>query len=317
MSVITATPAVSVRTFRGPGITSRVIALPLTMLVRPVIAVFGRSALAPWPFRMVDHVARILPAPRNTVRTRIALPRAAAEFLVPPTADSTSASAILYVHGGGLLVGGLNTHRLLAADIANAAGEVVLAIDYRMPPRSTVDDAVTDVLDGLRELLSRGYRAENIAVVGDSAGAFIGAVAIARAQQEHMGRVRSFVAMSPVATLTEVVRARSRRKDAMFTHAAIAAMKTRVRRAGGSIPELLDDPEALSSLPRTLIQTGEDELLSADAYALASALTEAHVSCELQSWRGQFHVFQAAAPVSAPARAAVAEIGAFLRATRP
>ncbi|PQM44535.1 hypothetical protein C1Y40_05304 [Mycobacterium talmoniae] len=56
-------------------------------------------------------------------------------------------------------------------------------------------------------------------------------------------------------------------------------------------------------------------MLRDGAEELATRIAAAGVPCTLQIWDGQFHVFQAAAPVLAPARAAVSEIGAFLRTT--
>ena len=65
-------------------------------------------------------------------------------------------AALLYLHGGGYVIGSLDSHRHLAAEAGRAAGIAALALDYRLAPEHPFPAAVDDALAGYRFLLGRG-----------------------------------------------------------------------------------------------------------------------------------------------------------------
>ncbi|HVA69329.1 MAG TPA: alpha/beta hydrolase fold domain-containing protein [Candidatus Binataceae bacterium] len=74
-----------------------------------------------------------------------------AEWLVAPGADHSR--AILYLHGGGYVIGSIETHRALAARLSQASGARVLLIDYRLAPEHPHPAAVEDSVAAYRWLL--------------------------------------------------------------------------------------------------------------------------------------------------------------------
>ena len=78
--------------------------------------------------------------------------------------------AILYLHGGGYVMGSLNTHRSLAGEISRAAKAAVLLLDYRLAPENKFPAAVEDGVAGFKYLLVQGYAPGKTAIGGDSAG---------------------------------------------------------------------------------------------------------------------------------------------------
>jgi acetyl esterase len=88
--------------------------------------------------------------------------------------------AILF-HGGGWVIGTLETHDALARVLARDAGCAVLSLDYRLAPEHRFPAAIEDVLAAIGDLPERatefGIRADRYAVVGDSAGGNLAAVA--------------------------------------------------------------------------------------------------------------------------------------------
>jgi epsilon-lactone hydrolase len=79
-------------------------------------------------------------------------------------------AALLYLHGGGYVIGSLDSHRHLVAQAGRASGISALALDYRLAPEHPFPAAVDDALAGYRFLLARGIKPERIAIAGDSAG---------------------------------------------------------------------------------------------------------------------------------------------------
>ena len=88
-----------------------------------------------------------------------------AEWIVPPGAADDR--VVLYLHGGGYVMGSINTHRAMIARIARASKARALALDYRMAPEHPFPAAVEDATAAYRWLLSQGYKTGKIAISGD------------------------------------------------------------------------------------------------------------------------------------------------------
>lgn len=88
---------------------------------------------------------------------------------------------LVYLHGGGWVIGDLDTHDTLCRELANRAGVAVVAVDYRLGPEhrfpAAVDDSVLALRHVLRHAAQFGMDARRIAVGGDSAGGNLAAVA--------------------------------------------------------------------------------------------------------------------------------------------
>eukprot|EP01005_Ploeotia_sp_CARIB1_P000502 NODE_165_length_1309_cov_439.889171_g161_i0.p1 GENE.NODE_165_length_1309_cov_439.889171_g161_i0~~NODE_165_length_1309_cov_439.889171_g161_i0.p1 ORF type:complete len:377 (+),score=62.37 NODE_165_length_1309_cov_439.889171_g161_i0:49-1179(+) len=87
------------------------------------------------------------------------------------TKGNTSAPTILYIHGGGFVIGSAADFAGLVTPIAKACGANLLLMDYRLLPENTIDDAIQDVKDGYSYLVdTKGNKPGQIVVLGDSAG---------------------------------------------------------------------------------------------------------------------------------------------------
>jgi acetyl esterase/lipase len=86
------------------------------------------------------------------------------------TPNDAHDAALIWLHGGGYVIGSLVSHRHLVSEAGQAARIWALALDYRLAPEHPFPAAVEDAVSGYRYLLSRGVRPGRIAIAGDSAG---------------------------------------------------------------------------------------------------------------------------------------------------
>jgi acetyl esterase/lipase len=84
--------------------------------------------------------------------------------------DHCPRGVILYLHGGGYVMGSINTHRAMIARISRAAQARALAIDYRLAPENPFPAAVEDATAAYSWLLAQGCEPGKIVLAGDSAG---------------------------------------------------------------------------------------------------------------------------------------------------
>ncbi len=86
------------------------------------------------------------------------------------TSENRDKKAIIYLHGGSYCVGAIATYRAFSGGIALASGIPVLTVGYRLAPENPYPAALDDTVAIYRELLSKGYKAKDIVLMGDSAG---------------------------------------------------------------------------------------------------------------------------------------------------
>jgi acetyl esterase len=94
-----------------------------------------------------------------------------------------ASATVLYLHGGGFVVGSLDSHDAISAEIAEAAKAELFAVDYRLAPEHRWPAAFDDGMAVLRALLAEGRR---VVVAGDSAGGNLAAGLAIRARDEGL-----------------------------------------------------------------------------------------------------------------------------------
>jgi acetyl esterase len=112
-----------------------------------------------------------IPGPAGAIRARTYRPANA----------STDGTTIVFYHGGGWVIGDLETHNGLAAEIARLTGFNTVAVDYRLAPEAPFPAAVDDSLAAARWIAGSpaelGFKAERLIFCGDSAGGNLSAIA--------------------------------------------------------------------------------------------------------------------------------------------
>ncbi|SIQ23808.1 acetyl esterase [Rhizobium sp. RU20A] len=99
-----------------------------------------------------------------------------------PVAVSTD-TVLLYLHGGGFVVGSLESHHAICGEIAAAVGAVLVAVDYRLAPEHVWPAAFDDSFAVLASLISEG---RTVVVIGDSAGGNLAAGVVLKARDARL-----------------------------------------------------------------------------------------------------------------------------------
>ncbi|MFT4188501.1 MAG: alpha/beta hydrolase [Aeromicrobium sp.] len=304
----------------GASWRSQALGFGLKHSVKPLLDVWARLPFDLFPPNVLEHAARLLPAPNGTRWRPVRLEHCRSEYVIGPGVADTPGEGpvILYLHGGAFLTCGINTHRRLVARVSSAADRPALNVGYRQMPHEPVAESVADGLEGLRWLLAQGYRIEDVTIVGDSAGGYL-AFAVARAAIDAgLGRPAGVVALSPLLDFDNARRLAHRNADRcqLFSVRALERFEQVTHRLdtrrGVSGRRTCPVNMSLDDMPPSMIQIGSREVLLADAELMASRLVSAGVPCDLTVWDRQVHVFQAAASWVPEARAAIDEIGEFI-----
>ena len=307
----------------GPSLPARLASLSLRLTFRPALSVLSHVPHLPWPFGVLDFVARaVVPAP-GTVRATVGLPHASAQLVRAPgvlPADGNR-RVVLYLHGGAFLTCGVNSHSRIAIALSKFADAPVLVVDYRLIPKHSIGMALEDCYDGYQWLRTRGYEPDQIVIAGDSAGGYL-ALSLAQRLQAEGEDPAALVAISPLLQLNQQPKLNhpNIHSDALFPPNAFNALVVLVARAAAKnkidgepeeIYEPLDHIEP--GLPRTLIHVSGSEVLLHDARLAARRLAAAGVPTEVRVWPGQIHDFQLAAPLIPEANRSLRQIGEYIR----
>ncbi len=238
-----------------------------------------------------------------------------AEWITAPGIDPSH--VILYLHGGGYVVGSLNTHRDLAARLGRTAGARVLAIEYRLAPEHPHPAAVDDAVAAYRWLRAQGIAPAHLAIAGDSAGGGLTIATLVALRDLGEPLPNAGVCFSPWVDLEGTGASMDTNlDDPMLSRASILhfarfylGLGTIDARTPLAAPLYAD----LSGLPPLLIQASRHEVLLDDATRIAAKARDAGVACELDLTDEVPHVWQIFANILPEGQQALDRAGAFLR----
>ncbi|HSL49606.1 MAG TPA: alpha/beta hydrolase [Candidatus Deferrimicrobiaceae bacterium] len=261
-----------------------------------------------------ERAEKVFPTPPDVKVEHVSAPAAPAEWLRPPAAEP--GRVVLYLHGGGYVIGSPRSHRHLAAAIAGAAGASALLLDYRLAPEHPFPAAVEDATAAYRWLLEQAIAPGRIVIAGDSAGGGLTVATLLALREARVPLPAAGVCISPWVDLT----------CSGASYGTKADVDPIVRRAGVEEmaqaylgPTLPRTPLAsplfadLRGLPPLLIHVGSDEVLLDDAVQLAARARAAGVETTLEVYERMIHVWHWFLPMLDEAQTAVEAIGRFVR----
>ncbi len=245
---------------------------------------FGALTKPPIP-RVVDVTIPVRDG--ETIRGRLYL----------PTEDSAALPLIVYFHGGGWLLGSIDSHDVATRLLANASGSAVLSVGYRRGPEARFPTAVNDAIDAMAWAADPGSGLDvdhgYLAVAGDSAGGNLAGAVALHARDTGTPALRHQLLIYPVTT-TDLTRGMDPEYDGVMlerdelqwhqdNYLPSPAAKTDPR------VNILDDD--LAGLPETTIILAECDPIRPQGELYAEALKAAGVPTRTHLTPGMVHGF--------------------------
>jgi acetyl esterase/lipase len=216
-----------------------------------------------------------------------------ADWVIP--SDPIEDHVILYLHGGGWVIGSPLSHRGLNAIIAKATGIKILSIDYRLAPEHPFPAPLEDCVNAYKWLLSNGFKSDHIIIAGDSAGGNLTLSTLLKLRDQGIDLPAGAICLSPATDFTLA-------DDSYFENAETDPILADIGVFWWMVVYLAgEDPRNpyisplfadLKGLPPILVQASTCEMLYSDATRFVEKAKKAGTNAILQSWDDMTHVFQ-------------------------
>jgi len=274
--------------------------------------------------RAVRERQKLPPGPATQVRDHsIAGPGGPLAIREYRPLDATGTlSALVYFHGGGFVLGSLDSHDALCRQLTVDSGCAVLSVDYRLAPEHKfprgVDDAYAATCWALDNAAALAIDPKRLAVGGDSAGGAL-ATAVAILAKRRSGPSLAFqLLLYPVTDLRsfDTPSYAENATGYFLTGSAMEWFRDHYLASIADRSDPLASPlgcDELQGLPPALVITAEYDPLRDEAEAYARALQAAGVPCTLTRYDGAIHAFMSMYAYLEVGRAAVREAAAALR----
>ena len=232
------------------------------------------------------------------------------------TPNDARDAALLYLHGGGYVIGSLDSHRHLVAEAGRACGIAALALDYRLAPEHAFPAAVDDALTAYRFLVARGIAPGRIAIAGDSAGGGLVAAAMLAIREAGRPQPACGWCISPWVDMEasgETMTSKAAADPTVQRTGILDMAKLYLNGANPRAPLASPIYTDLKGLAPLMIQVGACETLLDDALRLARVAGAADVRVDLQIWPEMIHVWHLFHPELKAGLRAIEAGAAFVR----
>jgi acetyl esterase len=230
---------------------------------------------------------------------------------------------LVWFHGGGFVVGDLETADPTCRSLAEKSGATVISVDYRLSPEHAFDDGVNDAyaatLWAFNHARALGCDPSRVAIGGDSAGGTFAALVAQRLREANGPRPALQVLVYPCTDCSQSLANRDPDIAKFLTWETVEwfaahSFAGRDLKHPSVSPYYCND---LSGLPPTVLVTAECDLLCTDGEAYAARLRAAGVTVRQQRYEGQIHGFFMMDLVFPAARRAQRFAAEAIRAMRP
>lgn len=254
-----------------------------------------------------------IPGPAGPLRAR--------RYVPDGTGSPDTSALLLYFHGGGFVIGDLDTHDSLCRLICRDGGIQVISVDYRLAPEHKAPAAIDDAYAAYRWALDHaaGLGATRIVVGGDSAGGNLAAVVAQQARDSELPLPALQLLLYPVTDMSSETRSKTLFSDGYFLSKRDMDWFSGHYLDGAEVSA--DDPvvspllsEDLSGLPPALVVTAGFDPLRDEGNRYARAMQDAGVVVDLREERSMIHAFANFFPLGGGSATATSAMISALRA---
>jgi acetyl esterase/lipase len=221
---------------------------------------------------------------------------------------------ILYIHGGGWIFGNLKTARAYAMYASECFGCKMLVVDYGLAPERPYPGGLDDCFSVYLWLLANGYKARDIALLGDSAGGNLGLCLMNKLKVLGYEQPACMAAASPATDLRPQSALVQSKIDLTYTvldGAEQDIFSIYARESDRDDPMISPIVADLSDIAPVLIHVGEDEPLTADNIAFADKARMQGAEVSVRVYKDMFHDFSIVGRTLKESRQSVAEFKEF------
>jgi acetyl esterase len=267
----------------------------------------------PPELKSVDQLA--IPAAYGSIPARIYTPKVLRQA-------NGLAPCLVFFHGGGWVIGDLDTHDVACRKLAEDGQLIVISVDYRRAPEHKFPAAVDDAIAATEWIAAHakelGIDAARLSVGGDSAGGNLAAVVTIAARDGNGPAISGQVLIYPSTDFAMTHPSHSEPETSiLLTHSVIKWFCNHYLNGATDIHDWRASParaETLAGLPPAYVLTAGADPLRDEGDEYARRLKEAGVAVTHRYFPGQFHGFFTMGKLLQQANLASAEIGLWLRA---
>jgi acetyl esterase len=275
----------------------------------------GRFVTHPEPPELKSIKPLAIPAPHGSIPARVYTPKMLRQA-------GGLAPCLVFFHGGGWVIGDLDSHDVVCRKLADEGQLIVISVDYRLAPEhkfpAAVDDAIAATQWIADNAASLGIDAERVSVGGDSAGGNLAAVVAISARDGNGPAISAQVLIYPATEASMTHPSHSEPETSiLLTHSVTRYFYSSYLGSAADISDWRASParaKTLIGLPPAYVLTAGADPLRDEGDEYANRLKEAGVPVTYRHFPGQFHGFFTMGKLLQQANVAASDIGAWLKA---
>jgi acetyl esterase len=274
----------------------------------------GRVVSNPEPPELASVEPLAIPSPAGPIPARIYTP-------AKPRQNNGLAPCLVFYHGGGWVIGDLDSHDVVCRKLADEGELIVISVDYRLAPEHKFPAAVDDAIEAAKWIAANAKRlgidASRLMVGGDSAGGSLAAVVATAARDGNGPAIAGQLLIYPATDFAMTHPSHSEPETSLLlTHSVIKWFRDHYL-GDADINDWRASParaNTLAGLPPAYVLTAGADPLRDEGDEYARRLKEAGVPVTYRTFPGQFHGFFTMGKLLQQANVAATEIGVWLKA---
>ena len=275
----------------------------------------GRFVSNPEPPELASVEPLTIPSPAGSIPARVYTPTRLRKV-------NGLAPGLVFFHGGGWVIGDLDSHDVVCRKLADEGELMVVSVDYRLAPEhkfpAAVDDAIASTKWIAENAKQFGIDASRLMVGGDSAGGNLAAVVAISARDDNGPDIAGQLLIYPAIHFAMTHPSHKEPETSiLLTHSVIRWFSDHYLNGAADVHDWRASPAragTLIGLPPAYVLTAGADPLRDEGDEYARRLKEAGVAVTHRTFPGQFHGFFTMGKLLQQANVAAGEIGVWLKA---